>query len=120
MQQGKNIILIYRANSIKNAPKVNEDPKDALLKQYEEQIRVLREQLQLGGGGSGIKQLPIGDGDNAYHLENERKNLYDEKQKMEHYLKEKEQLLENNSHEKEKLANRIAELEKELDKKFVK
>lgn len=25
----------YRAKSIKNRPKVNEDPKDALIKQYE-------------------------------------------------------------------------------------
>lgn len=34
-----------RAKLIKNAPKVNEDPKDALLRQYEEQIKLLKEQL---------------------------------------------------------------------------
>ena len=28
-----------RAKSIKNKPKVNEDPKDALLKQYEDEIK---------------------------------------------------------------------------------
>lgn len=27
-----------RAKSIKNKPRINEDPKDALLKQYEEEI----------------------------------------------------------------------------------
>ena len=31
-----------RAKSIKNKPYVNEDPKDALLKQYEEEIQKLR------------------------------------------------------------------------------
>ena len=35
-----------RAKLIKNAPKINEDPKDALLRKYEEEIKLLREQLQ--------------------------------------------------------------------------
>ena len=34
---------------IKNAPKVNEDPKDALLRKYEEEIKALKEQLANGG-----------------------------------------------------------------------
>ena len=38
-----------RAKLIKNAPKVNEDPKDALLKQYEEEIKALKEKLANGG-----------------------------------------------------------------------
>jgi kinesin family protein 3/17 len=35
-----------RAKSIKNKPKVNEDPKDALLKQYEEEITKLKRMLE--------------------------------------------------------------------------
>ena len=38
-----------RAKLIKNAPKVNEDPKDALLRKYEEEIKALKEQLSNGG-----------------------------------------------------------------------
>jgi len=34
-----------RAKQIKNKPKVNEDPKDALLKQYELEIKQLKEVL---------------------------------------------------------------------------
>lgn len=34
-----------RAKSIKNKPKINEDPKDALLKQYENEISELRMML---------------------------------------------------------------------------
>jgi len=34
-----------RAKSIKNKPKINEDPKDALLKQYESEIQELRAML---------------------------------------------------------------------------
>jgi hypothetical protein len=35
-----------RAKSIKNKPIVNEDPKDALLKQYEDEIKLLRQMLE--------------------------------------------------------------------------
>ena len=38
------------AKSIKNKPRVNEDPKDALLKEYEEEIKRLKDML----GGVGI------------------------------------------------------------------
>ena len=40
-----------RAKLIKNAPKINEDPKDALLRKYEEEIKALKEQLANGGEG---------------------------------------------------------------------
>lgn len=35
-----------RAKAIKNKPRVNEDPKDALLKQYEDEIKRLRAMLE--------------------------------------------------------------------------
>lgn len=35
-----------RAKLIKNNPKVNEDPKDALLRQYEDEIKLLKQQLE--------------------------------------------------------------------------
>ena len=44
-----------RAKAIKNKPKVNEDPKDALLKQYEDEIKGLKELLaQMKGGANPI------------------------------------------------------------------
>jgi uncharacterized membrane protein YukC len=38
-----------RAKSIKNKPKINEDPKDALLKSYEEEIKRLKDMLSQMG-----------------------------------------------------------------------
>ena len=35
----------HRAKQIKNKPRVNEDPKDALLKKYEEEIKQLKDML---------------------------------------------------------------------------
>lgn len=50
-----------RAKNIKNKPKINEDPKDAMLRQYQEEIEKLRLQLQgFGGalpGAIGSKQV---------------------------------------------------------------
>lgn len=46
-----------RAKSIKNKPIVNEDPKDALLKQYEDEIKQLKDLLlhfQKGGSQADI------------------------------------------------------------------
>ena len=34
-----------RAKSIKNKPRINEDPKDALLREYESEIQQLRDML---------------------------------------------------------------------------
>lgn len=52
-----------RAKAIKNKPRVNEDPKDALLKQYEDEIKRLRalleSQQQPGStGASGVVTMP--------------------------------------------------------------
>jgi uncharacterized membrane protein YukC len=35
-----------RAKAIKNKPRVNEDPKDAMLKQYEDEIKRLKAMLE--------------------------------------------------------------------------
>lgn len=43
-----------RAKAIKNKPKVNEDPKDALLKQYEDEITKLKAMLERMNNGQPI------------------------------------------------------------------
>ena len=42
-----------RAKNIKNKPKINEDPKDALLRQYEDEIKMLKETLLRISKGEG-------------------------------------------------------------------
>jgi citrate lyase gamma subunit len=48
-----------RAKAIKNKPKVNEDPKDALLKQYEEEINSLKKMLEnmKKNGGTNVENM---------------------------------------------------------------
>lgn len=40
-----------RAKNIKNKPKINEDPKDAMLREYQDEIKRLKEQLERAGSG---------------------------------------------------------------------
>ena len=40
-----------RAKHIQNKPRINEDPKDAMLREFQEEIQRLREQLEMAGGG---------------------------------------------------------------------
>ena len=42
-----------RAKNIKNKPKINEDPKDALLREFQDEIARLKAQLEKKGGGGG-------------------------------------------------------------------
>ena len=49
-----------RAKNIKNKPRVNQDPKDALLKQYEEEIKKLREIIEQSKHGQQIGKIDLG------------------------------------------------------------
>jgi hypothetical protein len=58
-----------RAKNIKNKPKINEDPKDAMLREFQEEIERLKSQLDAsqngrpfeggygGGGGGGGERI---------------------------------------------------------------
>ena len=45
-----------RAKNIKNKPKINEDPKDAMLREYQEEIKMLKAQLEAAGKGIMINE----------------------------------------------------------------
>ena len=56
-----------RAKNIKNKPRINEDPKDALLREYQEEINRLKEALEKrkkrGSGRSKRKTNEMGEGE---------------------------------------------------------
>ena len=106
-----------RAKLIKNAPKINEDPKDALLRQYEEEIKKLKEQLANGGNGGNVEKVKKikkkkkkpknedneeNDNDNGEEEENEEGDNYNDF------------ALIMDDPEKQKLKEKLAELEKNL------
>ncbi|KAL7748910.1 hypothetical protein RI367_005824 [Sorochytrium milnesiophthora] len=63
-----------RAKNIKNKPKVNEDPKDAMLREFQEEIQRLRaqlEQVETGVGASSLNLAGHGEGRTARAEEQE-------------------------------------------------
>jgi kinesin family protein 3/17 len=87
-----------RAKLIKNAPKVNEDPKDALLRQYEEEIKMLK--AQLAGNIPIANNINNDDNEKNGNIGNDENN---ENQKVFNPIDDEE---------KKKLLEKIAMLEK--------
>ena len=59
-----------RAKNIKNKPKINEDPKDAMLREYQEEIRRLKQQLEASSRG-----VIIGDDGKEVMSHNAKKEI---------------------------------------------
>ena len=120
-----------RAKLIKNAPKINEDPKDALLRKYEEEIKLLKEQLNNGGSANGgvvkkiikkkkkkvVKKVKV---EKEEKEEKEEKNENDEEGNEEENEDEEDNEDDDYNEfgeedpEKKKLEEKLAELEKNL------
>ena len=56
-----------RAKNIKNKPKINEDPKDAMLREYQEEIQKLKKMLEQGGGTLDGAAVTNGEGENILY-----------------------------------------------------
>ena len=101
-----------RAKLIKNAPVVNEDPKDALLRKYEEEIKALKEKLANGGNINEILEEVSEESDD------EDNNVPEEnKQIVRKYMRKntrKKSVYLGDDPEKIALLEKIAELEKNL------
>ena len=108
-----------RAKNIKNKPKINEDPKDALLREFQEEIKRLRGQLdKKGSGGASVrKKRRNKDGSNdgeSDDIEDETEQNQEELLKIEQKKldEEKHNLLENNEMVKEEKNKLIEEIDK--------
>lgn len=89
-----------RAKNIHNKPKINEDPKEAMLREYQEEIIKLKQLLQTGGSSIDNSVSITGDGD-IDHEKEQLKLKYetDTIQLKNEYiaqLKEKEDLVKGN------------------------
>lgn len=94
-----------RAKSIKNKPKINDDPKDAMLREFQDEILKLKEQLALAAEGFGPGLSVVQQG-NKKVIEKIVK-VDDEKK-----IKEMEQKL---AAEREELARRVEEERKQIE-----
>ena len=98
-----------RAKLIKNAPVVNEDPKDALLRKYEEEIKALKEKLANGGNINEILEEVEEESDDEGNDE-----LEEENKEIVRKFKRKKSVYLGDDPEKIALLAKISELEKNL------
>ena len=97
-----------RAKLIKNAPVVNEDPKDALLRKYEEEIKALKEKLANGGNLNDIlEEVSEESDDDDNEVEEENKEI------VKKFMRKRSVYLGDDP-EKIQLLAKITELEKNL------
>ena len=96
-----------RAKSIKNKPRINEDPKDALLRQFQEEIARLKKIMESKGGVKGSRRTKSGKqrrrrgGDNGEDDDGEE-GEEDNPEDIENYMKSAMDKLES---EKKKIIN---------------
>ncbi|CAH1786360.1 unnamed protein product [Owenia fusiformis] len=124
-----------RAKNIKNKPKVNEDPKDALLREFQEEIARLKAHLDGKGGPrkkkgkkkkrerrTGPDGEILSEGEESSEEEGEGDSEDEEefrKQQQEKLEQEKKAIMENTqliAEEREKLLNEAREKEERLAK----
>ena len=114
-----------RAKSIKNKPTINEDPKDAMLRQLQEEINLLKAQLAgqvplnssaaiEGGGGGGKHASSSGSSSFKHHdqIEEEKRKLRDE---YEEKIREIEGQYEEEKMSKEALMKKMDAIKAQYD-----
>ena len=115
-----------RAKNIKNAPKVNEDPKDAMIKKYKDELERLKQALAAANGGveMTVNQLVSEDdinNDTRNRIAEIQNQIIDAKKKIQDDTDKKMKELEANTNmveeEKIELMKKIKKLEEEQFKK---
>lgn len=92
-----------RAKNIANKPKINEDPKDAMLREYQNEINMLRKLLEKSGGNQTESDFQVVDIQEQIEKEKLKieKEFEEKAQKLrkehEQQKKEKEELIQSNA-----------------------
>lgn len=108
-----------RAKNIKNKPRINEDPKDALLRQYQEEISRLREKLAMKGPSASRKRgkqrgKKITGTDDYLESESEAEDSRDDNRMSENDKKLIAEQIKAEKQETECLIQRITDLESKM------
>ena len=97
-----------RAKHIQNKPRINEDPKDAMLREYQEEIQRLREQLAQIGSGADPSKVLGGNAAGPQIIEVEKvvqvKDNKKVKELEDKLQREKEEIKRHAEEEKQKIA----------------
>lgn len=110
-----------RAKNIKNKPRINEDPKDALLREFQEQIARLKEQLEKRVGKKKRRRQRRRDGSNGEDAEDgETEEEYEEggdywREQQEKLERERKAIMEDHSLVADDKARLVKEKERKIE-----
>ena len=100
-----------RAKNIQNKPRINEDPKDALLREYQEEIMKLKEQLEALNSGVDPEQIMRKHGVINNQIVNEKIVQIEDKEKMKQFeeklQREKDEIRKKTEKERKKIENQV-------------
>eukprot|EP00095_Tigriopus_kingsejongensis_P009941 maker-scaffold981_size73921-snap-gene-0.13 protein:Tk09941 transcript:maker-scaffold981_size73921-snap-gene-0.13-mRNA-1 annotation:"hypothetical protein CAPTEDRAFT_151173" len=99
-----------RAKNIKNKPKINEDPKDAMLREYQEEIQKLKSLLEGNPNAD-----PSASGFSEEFLEEERQRM---RREHESEMKDIRQKMESEKQSKAQMQNEIELMKREYEDKL--
>jgi kinesin family protein 3/17 len=98
-----------RAKNIQNKPRINEDPKDALLREYQEEIAKLKEQLEALNSGVDPTMIMKKHGVINNQIIQEKEVIIEDKEKMKQFeeklAREKEELRLKAERERQMIEN---------------
>jgi len=106
-----------RAKNIKNKPKINEDPKDAMLREFQNEIIKLKQQLAQRGGGPRSRKPRIADDGTEYYSDGDEETPLDDEDtsKLREQLEaEKENLLNDHNLHKSERERLLAEADAKI------
>ncbi|EGT49037.1 hypothetical protein CAEBREN_09798 [Caenorhabditis brenneri] len=109
-----------RAKNIKNQPRVNEDPKDALLREFQEEIEMLKERLRQRKGKGSSGSAPLSSStlgtlqEDIEAIRNDDTILLQEKERLIREIREKHELLQSELAEQARVAQRISNIQSRL------
>ena len=100
-----------RAKNIQNKPRINEDPKDALLREYQEEIMKLKEQVEALNSGVDPEQIMRKHGVINNQIVNEKIVQIEDKEKMKQFeeklQREKDEIRNKTEKERKKIENQV-------------
>lgn len=100
-----------RAKNITNKPKINEDPKDAMLREYQNEIDMLRKMLEKSGGN--VRE----SADNAIDI---KEQIKQEKTKIEKEFEAKAQNLRKEHEQQKREKEELIQSKKKSSPLFIK
>ena len=105
-----------RAKNIKNKPKINMDPKEAKIKEYQDQIRQLKALLEARGNGVAppMTLKPLEKQVTPAAVSGISKQSKNGKQELEQNLREQQDKLENERRMREELQRQIQSIESKV------